>query len=249
MGRAFEFRKERKMKRWSSMSKVFSRIGKDISIAVKEGGSDPETNSKLRQVIQNAKAANMPKDNVVRAIKKASGEDAANYDEITLEGYADKGIAVFVDCTTDNNNRTVANVRSYFNKYEGRLGTNGSLDFIFERKGVFVLLLENIKISLEDLEIDLIDFGLEELVTEGDKVIVYCKISDFSNIQKSLERLNIEIYSSELQRVPNNTKRVAAEESVMVLKLLQALEDDDDVQQVFHNMEMTEEILNITEKQ
>ena len=137
MGRAFEFRKARKMKRWSKMAKTFTRIGKDIVMAVKDGGPNPETNSRLRQVIQNAKAANMPKDNVERAIKKASGADAANYVEMSLEGYSANGVAVFVECTTDNNNRTVANVRSYFNKCEGNLGTNGSLEFIFDRKGVF----------------------------------------------------------------------------------------------------------------
>ena len=243
MGRAFEFRKARKMKRWSAMSKSFTRIGKDISIAVKEGGADPETNSRLRQVIQNAKSANMPKDNVERAIKKASGSDAENYVEMSLEGYASEGIAVFVDCTTDNNNRTVANVRSYFSKFEGNLGTNGSLEFIFDRKGVFTIEPNQITMDLEEFEMELIDGGLEELEVDEEEITVYCDFSDFSNMQKCLEGLEIEIQNSELQRIPNNTKTISAEDAKLVLKLLDKLEEDDDVQQVFHNMELTEEIL------
>ena len=170
MGRAFEFRKARKMKRWSAMAKTFTRIGKDISMAVKEGGPNPETNARLRQVIQNAKAANMPKDNVERAIKKASGADAANYVEMSLEGYSAFGVAVFVECTTDNNNRTVANVRSYFNKCEGTLGTNGSLEFIFDRKGVFTIDPEQLTMDLEELEMELIDGGLEELEQDEEAI-------------------------------------------------------------------------------
>ena len=159
MGRAFEFRKARKMKRWSAMAKTFTRIGKDISIAVKEGGSNPDTNARLRAVIQNAKSANMPKDNVERAIKKASGADSANYVEMSLEGYAPHGVAVFVECTTDNNNRTVANIRSYFNKCEGNLGTNGSLKFIFDRKAVFTFSTSQVEMDIEELEMELIDYG------------------------------------------------------------------------------------------
>ena len=165
MGRAFEFRKARKMKRWSKMAKTFTRIGKDIVIAVKEGGSNPETNSRLRQVMQNAKSANMPKENVMRAIKKASDKDTANYEEISLEGYAAHGVAIFIDCATNNNNRTVADVRSYFSKCDGALGTNGSLEFIFDRKGVFIIDSNNININIEDFEMELIDGGLEELET------------------------------------------------------------------------------------
>ncbi len=248
MGRAFEFRKARKMKRWSAMSKAFSRIGKDISIAVKEGGPDPDTNSRLRQVMQNAKAANMPKDNVERAIKKASGSDAASYSEISLEGYAPHGIAVFVDCTTDNNNRTVANVRSYFNKCEGNLGTNGSLEFIFNRKGVFTIEPHELNMDTEELEMELIDGGLEELEVDEEEITVYCDFADFSNMQNCLEALKIEIQNSELQRIPNNTKTISAEDAKLVLKLLDKLEEDDDVQQVFHNMELTEEILKEMEE-
>jgi len=248
MGRAFEFRKARKMKRWSAMSKAFSRIGKDISIAVKDGGPDPDTNSRLRQVMQNAKAANMPKDNVERAIKKASGADAASYTEMSLEGYAPHGIAVFVDCTTDNNNRTVANVRSYFNKCEGNLGTNGSLEFIFDRKGVFTIEPNQLTMDTEELEMELIDGGLEELEVDEEAITVYCDFPDFSNMQNCLEGLEIEIQNSELQRIPNNTKTISAEDTKLVLKLLDKLEEDGDVQQVFHNMELTEEILKVMEE-
>ena len=248
MGRAFEFRKSRKMKRWSAMSKTFTRIGKDISIAVKEGGADPETNSRLRQVIQNAKSANMPKENIERAIKKASGADAANYTEISLEGYAPYGIAIFVDCTTDNNNRTVANVRSYFNKCEGSLGTNGSLEFIFDRKGVFTIDSSQVTMDLEELEMELIDGGLENLEVDEEAITVYCDYTEFSNMQKCLEVLEIEIQNSELQRIPNNTKTISAEQAELVLKLLDKLESDDDVQQVFHNMELTKEILKSMEE-
>lgn len=248
MGRAFEFRKSRKMKRWSAMSKAFTRIGKDISIAVKEGGADPETNSRLRQVIQNAKSANMPKDNIERAIKKASGADATSYTEMSLEGYASHGIAVFVDCTTDNNNRTVANVRSYFSKCEGSLGTNGSLEFIFDRKGVFTIDSTQITMDLEELEMELIDGGLEYLELDEEAITVYCDFTEFSNMQKCLEGLEIEIKNSELQRIPNNIKTISAEQAKLVLKLLDKLESDDDVQQVFHNMELTKEILKSMEE-
>ena len=248
MGRAFEFRKARKIKRWSAMSKAFSRIGKDISIAVKEGGPDPDTNSRLRQVMQNAKAANMPKDNVERAIKKASGADAASYTEMSLEGYTPHGIAVFVDCTTDNNNRTVANVRSYFNKCEGNLGTNGSLEFIFDRKGVFTIERHQLNMDTEELEMELIDGGLEKLEVDEEAITVYCDFPDFSNMQNCLETLKIEIQNSELQRIPNNTKTISAEDAKLVLKLLDKLEEDDDVQKVFHNMELTEEILKLMEE-
>jgi YebC/PmpR family DNA-binding regulatory protein len=244
MGRAFEFRKARKMKRWSAMAKTFTRIGKDISIAVKEGGPNPDTNARLRAVIQNAKSANMPKDNVERAIKKASGSDSANYVEMSLEGYAPHGVAVFVECTTDNNNRTVANVRSYFNKCEGNLGTNGSLEFIFDRKAVFSFSESQVEMDLEELEMELIDAGLEELENDEGTITVTTDFSDFSNMQKQLESMNIELESSELQRFPNNTKTLVGEEAKSVLKLIDKLEEDEDVQNVFHNMEMTEEVMS-----
>jgi YebC/PmpR family DNA-binding regulatory protein len=244
MGRAFEFRKARKMKRWSAMAKTFTRIGKDISIAVKEGGPNPDTNARLRAVIQNAKSANMPKDNVERAIKKASGADSANYVEMSLEGYASHGVAVFVECTTDNNNRTVANVRSYFNKCEGNLGTNGSLEFIFDRKAVFTFSESQVEMDLEELEMELIDAGLEELENDEGTLTVTTDFSDFSNMQKQLESMNIELESSELQRFPNNTKTLVGEDAKSVLKLIDKLEEDEDVQNVFHNMEMTEEVMS-----
>ena len=243
MGRAFEFRKARKMKRWSAMAKTFTRIGKDIVMAVKESGPDPDTNSRLRQVMQNAKAANMPKDNVLRAIKKASDKDTANYDEMSLEGYAVHGVAVFVDCATNNNNRTVADVRSYFSKCGGAMGTNGSLEFIFDRKGVFTIDPENLTIDPEELEMELIDGGLEELEIDNEAITVYCDFPDFNNMQVKLEELGVEIKNSELQRIPNNFKVISAEQADKVLKLLDLLEENDDVQQVFHNMELTEEIL------
>ena len=245
MGRAFEFRKARKMKRWSKMAKTFTRIGKDIVISVKEGGPNPETNSRLRQVMQNAKAANMPKDNVLRAIKKASSKDTANYEEISLEGYAANGIAIFVDCATNNNNRTVADVRSYFSKCDGALGTNGSLEFIFDRKGVFTINPEEISMALEDLEMELIDGGLEELEVDDEAITIYCDFREFSSMQKKIEELNIEITNSELQRIPTSTKKITTEQAQKVFKILDLLEENDDVQQVFHNMELTEEILKV----
>ena len=247
MGRAFEFRKARKMKRWSKMAKTFTRIGKDIVIAVKEGGPSPETNSRLRQIMQNAKAANMPKDNVLRAIKKASSKETANYEEISLEGYAANGIAIFVDCATNNNNRTVADVRSYFSKCDGALGTNGSLEFIFNRKGVFTISADNIDMPLEDLEMELIDGGLEELELDVEAITIYCDFQEFSNMQNKIEELNIEIQNSELHRIPVSTKKINPEEAKKVIKLLDLLEENDDVQQVFHNMELTNEILQLME--
>jgi YebC/PmpR family DNA-binding regulatory protein len=248
MGRAFEFRKARKMKRWSKMAKTFTRIGKDIVIAVKDGGASPETNSRLRQVMQNAKTANMPKDNVLRAIKKASSNDTANYEEISLEGYAVNGVAIFVDCATNNNNRTVADVRSCFSKCNGALGTNGSLEFIFNRKGVFTIDPDQITISAEDLEMKLIDGGLEELEIDEEAITVYCDFLDFSNMQKKIDELKIEVTNSELQRIPTNTKKITVEQSKKILKLLDLLEENEDVQQVFHNMELTEEILKTMEE-
>jgi YebC/PmpR family DNA-binding regulatory protein len=217
-------------------------------MAVKEGGPHSDTNSRLRQVMQNAKSANMPKDNVLRAIKKASEKDTGNYEEISLEGYALNGIAIFVDCATNNNNRTVADVRSYFSKCDGALGINGSLEFIFDRKGVFTIEPANINMDIEELEMELIDGGLEELEVDEEAVTVYCDFPDFNNMQTKLEELNIEIKNSELQRIPNNFKTISAEQAEKVLKLLDLLEENDDVQQVFHNMELTNDILNIMEQ-
>ena len=247
MGRAFEFRKARKMKRWAKMSKTFTRIGKDIVIAVKGGGIDPESNSRLRQVMQNAKAANMPKDNVLRAIKKASDKNVVNYNEITLEGYAANGIGVFIDCATDNNNRTVADVRSYFSKCNGNLGTNGSLEFIFDRKGIFTLNQTEIDIDLENLEMALIDGGLEEMEIEDMIITVICDFNNYNNLQLKLEEMKIPVLKSETQRIPNTLKKIPIEEAKEVLKLLDLLEENDDVQQIAHNMDLTQEILNYIE--
>lgn len=243
MGRAFEFRKARKMKRWSKMAKTFTRIGKDIVMAVKEGGADPDTNSRLRQIIQNAKTVNMPKENIIRAIKKASDKDTANYEEISLEGYAVHGVAVFVDCATNNNNRTVADVRACFSKCDGTMGKNGSLEFIFDQKGVFTIDCASINMDIEDLEIDLIDSGLEELVANKDVLNIYCHYKDFYILQTKLEELAIGIKNAELQRIPKVFKTITAEQAKKVLKLLDLLEENDDVQQVFHNMHLTDEIL------
>ncbi|MFC3811504.1 YebC/PmpR family DNA-binding transcriptional regulator [Lacihabitans lacunae] len=237
MGRAFEFRKARKMKRWSSMAKVFTRIGKDIVMAVKSGGPDPGTNSRLRAVIQNAKAANMPKVNVENAIKKASSKDQEDYKEMVLEGYGMHGVAVLVECTTDNNNRTVANVRSYFTKCNGSLGTNGMLDFIFERKCIFKIANTE-DINLEELEFELIDFGADDvfLDEENNQINIYGEFTSYGAIQKFLEEKNFELLHADFERIPTDTKKLSEEEAADLDKLLEKLDEDDDVQNVYHNM-------------
>ena len=237
MGRAFEFRKARKMKRWSAMAKTFTRIGKDIVMAVKEGGSNPETNARLRAIIQNAKAANMPKDNVARAIKKASDKDTANYKEVLFEGYAPHGIALLIETATDNNNRTVANVRAAFNKCNGNFGTSGSVVFMFDKTCNF-RIENNDKTDLEELELELIDFEVEEIFKDDDGIIIYAPFEQFGNIQKYLEEHNLQILSSGFERIPTTTKKLTEEEQRDVEKLLERLEEDDDVQNVYHNMEM-----------
>ena len=234
MGRAFEFRKARKMKRWSAMSKAFTRIGKDIVIAVKEGGPDPDSNSKLRAVIQNAKSVNMPKDNIERAIKRASDKSVGDYKEILFEGYGPSGIAILVETATDNNTRTVANIRSYFNKHNGNLGTSGSVVFMFDHTCNFKINKENI--DIENLEFDLIDFGVEEVFEEDTSILIYGPFDSFGEIQKELESKKIEIISSGFDRIPNNLKEVSNEDRDENEKLLEKIENDDDVQNVFHNM-------------
>lgn len=236
MGRAFEFRKARKMKRWSAMAKTFTRIGKDIVMAVKEGGPNPETNSRLRAVIQNAKAANMPKDNVERAIKKASDKNTENYKEVLFEGYAPHGIAVLVETATDNNNRTVANVRAAFNKCNGNLGTSGSVVFMFDHTCNFTLNKDNIE-DLEELELELIDFEVEEVFDDEEGVIIYAPFEQFGSLQSYFEENDIEILSSGFERIPTTTKELNAEEQEDVEKLLERLEEDDDVQNVYHSMQ------------
>lgn len=237
MGRAFEFRKARKMKRWSAMAKTFTRIGKDIVMAVKEGGPNPDTNSRLRAVIQNAKAANMPKDNVERAIKKASEKDTADYKEVLFEGYAPHGIAVLIETATDNNNRTVANVRAAFNKCDGNLGTSGSVVFMFDHTCNFTLSKENIS-DLEELELELIDFEVEEVFDDEEGVIIYAPFEQFGALQTYFEENEIEILSSGFERIPTTTTSLDEEQQADVEKLLERLEDDDDVQNVYHSMEM-----------
>ena len=238
MGRAFEFRKARKMKRWSKMAKTFTRIGKDIVIAVKEGGASPETNSRLRQVMQNAKAANMPKDNVLRAIKKASDKDTADFKEVLFEGYAPHGIAIVVETATDNNNRTVANVRASFNKCDGNFGTSGSVIFMFDHTCNFTVKKEDITVDMEELELELIDFEVEEIFDDEEGVIIYAPFEQFGSIQSYFEENNIEILSSGFERIPTTTKKLSEEEQADVEKLLERLEEDDDVQNVYHSMEM-----------
>lgn len=238
MGRAFEFRKARKMKRWSAMAKTFTRIGKDIVMAVKEGGPNPETNARLRAVIQNAKAANMPKDNVERAIKKATDKDTANYKEVIFEGYAPHGIALLVETATDNNNRTVANVRAAFNKCDGNFGTSGSVIFMFDHTCNFRVKTEDLKMDLEEFELELIDFEVEEVFEDEDGILIYAPFEQFGAIQKYLEENNLEILSSGFERIPTNTTKLSKEQQEDVEKLLERLEEDDDVQNVYHSMEI-----------
>ena len=238
MGRAFEFRKARKMKRWSAMAKIFTRIGKDIVMAVKEGGPDPNNNSRLRAVIQNAKAANMPKENVERAIKKASDKSAENYKEVLFEGYAPHGIAILVETATDNNNRTVANLRSYFNKCNGNFSTSGSVEFMFDRSCNFRIPAQ--VVDLEELELEFIDFGVEEVFEDEDGILIYAPFENFGAIQKELEKRSIEILSSGFERIPHITKQLSKEHQEEVLKLIEKIEEDDDVQNVYHAMEIQE---------
>ena len=244
MGRAFEYRKASKMARWDKMAKTFSKIGKDIALAVKAGGPDPDTNPGLRRCIQNAKGANMPKENVERAVKKASGVDAEQYEEITYEGYGQGGVAFFVDCTTNNPTRTVANVRAIFNKFDGNLGKNGELAFIFDRKGIFSLDKALIKLDWDDFEMEIIDGGAEEIDHDEEEVFITTAFEDFGALAHKLDELRIEVKSAEVQRIPNNIKEVSEEHFKINMKMLERFEEDDDVQNVYHNMEMTDELLN-----
>ena len=239
MGRAFEFRKERKFKRWAKMAVQFTRLGKEIVMAVKDGGSNPDANSRLRTAMQNAKAVNMPKHTVEAAIKRATNKDESNYEEIVYEGYAAHGVAVLIETATDNTNRTVANVRSYFNKTNGTLGKTGSLDFIFTRKSVF--RFDPGELELEELEFELIDFGLEDLYAEADENgkdvgVIHTSFEDFGKMQKALEEKGIPVISAKLERVYESTTEVNEEQAADVFKLIDKLEEDDDVQAVYHNM-------------
>ena len=234
MGRAFEFRKARKMKRWSNMSKTFTRIGREIIIAVKESGPDPSSNSRLRAIIQNAKAANMPKENIERAIKKASEKSSENFKEVLLEGYAPNGIAILVEAATDNNNRTVANIRSYFNKCDGSLATSGSVDFLFDHLCFFQIKDEGI--DIEELELDLIDFGVIELSKSENEISITARFEDFGSIQKELERRKLEISSSEFEREAKINKSLPEDERLKVERLINMIDEDEDVQNVYHDM-------------
>ena len=236
MGRAFEFRKARKMKRWSAMAKTFTRIGKDIVMSVKEGGSDPNNNSRLRAVIQNAKAANMPKENVERAIKKASDKNTGDFKEVLFEGYAPHGIAVLVETATDNNNRTVANIRSYFNKLNGSLGTTGSVEFMFDHSCNFKINPTDLEV--DEIELEFIDHGVEEVFKDEDGIILYAPFEYFGIIQKELEKRNFEILSSDFERIPQAVKQLSIDKQKEVLQLIEKIEDDEDVQNVYHSMKI-----------
>ena len=240
MGRAFEFRKARKFKRWGNMARVFTKLGKEITIAVKASGPDPENNPRLRALIATAKKENMPKENVERAVKKATSKDFTDYKEMNYEGYGPYGIAVFVETATDNTTRTVANVRSYFNKCGGSLGTSGSLEFLFDHKCVFHVA-PKAGVSIEDLELELIDFGVDELIEDEGEMIIYGEFAQNSVIQKYLEENGFEITSSEFVRIPNDQKTLTAEQRAAVNKLIDKLEEDEDVQNVFHNMKEEED--------
>ncbi len=242
MGRAFEYRKARKLKRWGNMSRTFTKIGKEITIAVKSGGADPTTNPRLRALMQNARSENMPKDTVERAIKKATDKDASDYKEINYEGYGPHGIAIFVETATDNNTRTVANVRSYFNKCGGSLGTSGSLTFLFTHKCVFRVAIKE-GADLEELELELCEYNVDEfdVDTEEGEINIEAPFEENSSIQKYLEENGYEIKSTEFVRMPNDLKEVTAEQRASIEKLIEKLEDDEDVQNVFHNMKDDEE--------
>ncbi|MCC8095027.1 MAG: YebC/PmpR family DNA-binding transcriptional regulator [Tannerellaceae bacterium] len=239
MGRAFEYRKATKLKRWGNMARVFTKLGKQITIAAKEGGPDPDTNPRLRVLFQQAKKENMPKDNVERAIKKATSKDFTDYKEMNYEGYGPFGIAIFVETATDNTTRTVANVRSYFNKHGGSLGTSGSLEFLFEHKFIFHIVKRE-DISLEDLELELIDYGVDELEIDEDEIILYGEFSQNAALQKYLEENGYEINKVEFVRLPNDLKEVTPEQRETLNKLIDKLEEDEDVQNVFHNMKEEE---------
>lgn len=241
MGRAFEYRKARKLKRWGNMSKTFTRIGKEITIAVKASGPDPANNPRLRTLIQNARSENMPKDTIERAIKKATDKDAKDYKELTYEGYGPHGIAIFVEAATDNNTRTVANVRSIFTKHGGSLGTQGSLTFLFDHKVVLKIAAKP-DVELEDLELELIDCGVEEVEPDDEgNIILTGAFEDSANIQSYLEKNGYEILSTEFVRIPNDLKVLPPDQRESIEKILEKLEEDDDVTQVFHNMKEEDE--------
>ncbi|NDP22664.1 MAG: YebC/PmpR family DNA-binding transcriptional regulator [Paludibacter sp.] len=236
MGRAFEYRKATKMKRWGNMARVFTKLGKQITIAVRESGPEPDQNPRLRVLITQSKKENMPKENVERAIKKAISKDEADYKEMIYEGYGPNGIAIVIETATDNPTRTVANIRSYLTRNGGSLGTSGCLQFLFDHKCVFKIAPKE-GVTLDDLELELIDFGVDELVEdEENNILLYGEFQSYSNIQKYLEENDFEIFSAEFERIPNDMKELNDEQKAQVMKLLDKIEDDEDVQNVFHNM-------------
>ena len=235
MGRAFEYRKATKFARWDRMAKQFTRAGREIVMAVKAGGPDPEYNPSLRRAVQNAKGVNMPKDRIEAAIKRATSKDEKDYTEIVYEGMGPNGVAIIVETATDNPTRTVANVRAIFNKKGGSLGTSGMHDFLFNRKGVFKFKAEGH--DMEELELELIDFGLDSLEKDGDFLVIYTAFQDFGQMQKALEEKGIEVKQAKLERIPLTYKEVTEEQVADVTKLLDKLEEDEDVQAVYHNME------------
>jgi|TARA_Y100000994_G_scaffold246826_1_gene250886 YebC/PmpR family DNA-binding regulatory protein len=240
--------KHRKGAQDAKRGKIFTKIIKEISVAVKEGGDDVNSNPRLRTAIQNAKGVNMPRENIERAIKKASGGDGNTYIEVTYEGYTPNGVAVFIECTTDNINRTVADIRAIFNKNGGELGKNGSLEFLFERKGFFLIDLTNIDFDLEEFEMELIDYGLEELDVSGNLCNILCHFEKFGEMQDKLTKMSLKIKSAEIQRIPHNTKKLTTEESLKILNIIEKFEENDDVQKVFHNLNITEEIISLLDE-
>ncbi|HPO54608.1 MAG TPA: YebC/PmpR family DNA-binding transcriptional regulator [Ignavibacteriaceae bacterium] len=239
MGRIFEKRKHKMFARFAKMSQAFNRVRKEIEIAVKAGGPDPKGNARLRIALQNAKSVNMPKDRVEAAIKRASSKDTTGYSEIVYEGYGPHAVAIMVECATDNPTRTVANVRHLFRKFEGNLGSNGSISFMFEHKALIKINRAAVS-DIDEFELDLIDFGLNELLYDDESIYIYTMFEDFGSMQKALEEKNLEVVSSEFQWVPNNFKELSPEQSEDVTKLIDALEDDEDVQGVYHNVAQTE---------
>ena len=243
MGRAFEYRKAAKLKRWGHMAKTVTKIGKQIAIAVKAGGPEPENNPTLRAIIANAKRENMPKDNIERAIKNAMGKDQSEYKEVTYEGYGPHGIAVFVDTLTDNTTRTVGDVRSVFNKFGGNLGTQGSLSFLFDHKAVFTFKKKD-GLDMDELILDLIDYGVEEDFDEDEEtgeITIYADPKSFGDLQKHLEAEGFEVTGAEFTRIPNDLKNVTDEQRETIDKMVERLEDFDDVQTVYTNMKPAEE--------
>ncbi len=234
MGRAFEFRKGRKMKRWAQMAKTFTRIGKEITMAAKEGGGNPDHNIRLRMAIQNAKAASVPKENIERAIKKATDKDTSDYKEVNFEGYGAHGIAFFVECATDNNTRTVANVRMHFSHNGGSLGTSGSVEFLFERKCHFKI--DKGDLDIEELELEMIDYGIDEIFEEDEFIMLYGEFTEFGNIQRGLDALKLDIVESGYERIPMNTIELPEDQVEEIEKLIEKLEEDEDVQHVYHTM-------------